>query len=184
VPKQLLKIAGKSILEHTLDIFQTAPEVDEIFVLMTPGFTADVEQIVTRSGLSKVTAVLEGGATRNETTQRALDQLGDAECNVLFHDAVRPLLDHRIITDCVAALADHEAVDVVIPSADTIVVVDDERVVDIRAATGCAAGRRRRRFGPPRSVARTSGRPPTRTSPPPTTARSCSATAPSHRSTR
>jgi 2-C-methyl-D-erythritol 4-phosphate cytidylyltransferase len=131
VPKQLLKIAGKSILEHTLDIFQTAPEVDEIIVLMTPGFTADVEQIVTRSGLSKVTAVLEGGATRNETTQRALDQLGDAECNVLFHDAVRPLLDHRIITDCVAALADHEAVDVVIPSADTIVVVDDERVVDI-----------------------------------------------------
>ena len=40
---------------------------------------------------------------------------------MLFHDAVRPLVDHRIIGDCVDALQTYEAVDVAIPSADTIV---------------------------------------------------------------
>src|SRR3712207_1377907 len=72
----------------------------------------------------KVSRVLEGADTRNATTQRALDALGDEECNVLFHDAVRPLLSQRIIGDCVAALAEYEAVDTAIPSADTIIQVD------------------------------------------------------------
>lgn len=131
VPKQLLKVAGKPIIEHTLQIFDRAPEIDDVLVMMAPGFVSEVQQIIDRAGLTKTRTVLEGGATRNETTRRALDHIGEKECNVLFHDAVRPLLDHRIIADCVAALRDYEAVDVVIPSADTIVVVEDGKVVEI-----------------------------------------------------
>jgi NAD(P)-dependent dehydrogenase (short-subunit alcohol dehydrogenase family) len=44
---------------------------------------------------------------------------------VLFHDAVRPLLSERILRDCVSALAEYEAVDTAIPSADTIIQVDE-----------------------------------------------------------
>src|SRR3712207_6408234 len=73
----------------------------------------------------KVSRVLEGAETRNATTQRALDALGDQECNVLLHDAVRPLLSQRVIVDCVEALERHEAVDTAIPSADTIIQVDE-----------------------------------------------------------
>lgn len=131
IPKQLLKIAGKPIMEHTLAVFEDAPDVDEILVLMAQGFVPEAQQIVDRAGFRKVTKILEGGSTRNETTRRALDALGAEECNVLFHDAVRPLLDQRIISDCVTALQDSEAVDVVIPSADTIVVVEGETIVDI-----------------------------------------------------
>ena len=51
---------------------------------------------------------------------------------MLFHDAVRPLLDHRIITETVAALGRYDAVDVAIPSADTIIVVDEqEEITDV-----------------------------------------------------
>ena len=39
---------------------------------MAPGFVPDVEQIVARARLTKVTRVIEGGATRNETTERAI----------------------------------------------------------------------------------------------------------------
>ncbi len=42
---------------------------------------------------------------------------------MLFHDAARPLVDQRIIADCVAALADAQALGVVVPTADTIVEV-------------------------------------------------------------
>lgn len=128
-PKQLLKIAGKPIIEHTLAVFEAAPEVDEVIVLMTPGYVADIEAIVAARGFRKVTAVIEGGLTRNDSTRNALAHLGEAECNVLFHDAVRPLVSPRIIRECVNALRTYEAVDVGIPSADTIVVVDDAELI-------------------------------------------------------
>ncbi|MEU8379972.1 bifunctional cytidylyltransferase/SDR family oxidoreductase [Streptosporangium sp. NPDC048865] len=122
-PKQLLEIAGRTILEHTLALFEGAPEIDEIMVLMAPGFTGEVERIVERNGFTKVVAILEGGASRPETTWRALRALGTREdCLVLLHDAVRPLAEPRIITDCVEALRTFSAVEVAIPSSDTIVV--------------------------------------------------------------
>ena len=132
IPKQLLKIAGKPVIEHTLAAFEAAPEVDEVVVLMTPGYLEDINAIVEHRGFRKVTAVIEGGTTRNDSTRNALDHLGTEECNVLFHDAVRPLVSQRIIRECVNALRTYEAVDVGIPSADTIVVVDaDEIITDI-----------------------------------------------------
>ena len=33
IPKQLIKIAGKTVMEHTIQIFQDAQSIDEIFVL-------------------------------------------------------------------------------------------------------------------------------------------------------
>jgi 2-C-methyl-D-erythritol 4-phosphate cytidylyltransferase len=127
IPKQLVKIAGKPIMQHTLQVFQSAPQIDEIVVAMTPGFTAEAEAIVASAGCTKVSRVIEGGATRTETTMRAIEAVGatSPEANVLFHDAVRPFIDHRVIDDCVRALERYEAVDVAIPSADTIIRVDD-----------------------------------------------------------
>jgi len=133
-PKQLLKIAGRTILEHTLRVFEDAPDIDEILVLMNPGFLQDAAECVKKAGCTKVTAVLPGGTSRNATTQLALDALADhpaESTNVLFHDAVRPLLSQRIIRDCVAALREHLAVDVAIPSADTIIQVDEDVIVDV-----------------------------------------------------
>lgn len=127
IPKQLIKIAGKTILEHTISVFQSSPVVDEIIVLMAPGHLDPVNGIVRDGAYPKVTQVLEGGATRNETTSLALAALGPDECNVLFHDAVRPLVSQKIIADVVDALVEHEAVDTAIPSADTIVQVHAER---------------------------------------------------------
>jgi 2-C-methyl-D-erythritol 4-phosphate cytidylyltransferase len=130
-PKQLLKVAGKSIIEHTLAAFEGTADIDEVIVLMTPGYTDDVDAIVASRGFRKVTAVLEGGVTRNDTTKLALDQLGTDECNVLFHDAVRPLVTSRIVRECVNALRNFDAVDVAIASADTIIVVDGDVITDI-----------------------------------------------------
>ncbi|MET9729434.1 bifunctional cytidylyltransferase/SDR family oxidoreductase [Streptomyces sp. NPDC006458] len=127
IPKQLLKIAGKAVIEHTLSSFEKAESIDDVIVLMAPGYVPDVENIVTRAGFVKVRRIIEGGATRNETTELAIEALSEGlaegeDANVLFHDAVRPLLSQRVIDDCVAALERYQAVDVAIPSADTIIV--------------------------------------------------------------
>ena len=130
IPKQLIKIAGKPIIEHTIAAMQISPVVDEILVLMTPGHLDDVRAIVRNGGYDKVTQILEGAGTRNETTAAALAALGDQECNVLLHDAVRPLVSQTILAANVAALETHEAVDTVIPSADTVIQVHDDGVHD------------------------------------------------------
>jgi 2-C-methyl-D-erythritol 4-phosphate cytidylyltransferase len=124
VPKQLIRVAGKPIIEHTIAAFQASDLIDEIIIMMTPGHLDPIRAVLRPGAYPKVTQLLEGGETRNSTTGRALDALGTEECNVLLHDAVRPLVSQQIITDCVRALETHEAVDTVIPSADTIVEVD------------------------------------------------------------
>src|SRR5690606_30322255 len=75
----------------------------------------------------------EGGETRNDTTQRAIDHLqanaGGADVRILLHDAVRPLVTPRIIGECFTALETYPAVDVAIPSADTIIEVADDDTI-------------------------------------------------------
>lgn len=130
IPKQLIKVAGKTILEHALIALHSHPAVDEIKIMMAPGHLDAVRAIVRSGGYDdKVTDILEGGETRNDTTLRALESLGDEECHVLFHDAVRPLVTPRIIQECFDALATHPAVDVAIPSADTIIEVSDDNTI-------------------------------------------------------
>jgi ribitol-5-phosphate 2-dehydrogenase (NADP+) / D-ribitol-5-phosphate cytidylyltransferase len=132
IPKQLIKIAGRTILEHTLAALDGHPLVDEVIVMMAPGHLDAVHAIVRDGGYTKVVDILEGAETRNGTTLRALERLGEGECNVLLHDAVRPLVTPRIVTECFEALAVHQAVDVAIPSADTIIEVRlDDTIRDI-----------------------------------------------------
>jgi 2-C-methyl-D-erythritol 4-phosphate cytidylyltransferase len=129
IPKQLIKVAGHTILEHTIAIFDEHPMVDEIIVMMAQGHLDAVHAIVRDGGYAKVSQVLEGAETRNGTTLRALDAIPDDQTKVLFHDAVRPLVSPRIITDCFEALDSYDAVDVAIPSADTIIEVDEDNVI-------------------------------------------------------
>lgn len=129
IPKQLLKIAGHTILEHTLKAIDAHPDVEQVVVMMAPGHLDAVREIVRSGGYEKVTHILEGAETRNGTTSRALEVVGPDDAKVLFHDAVRPLVSARIISDCFAALDRYDAVDVAIPSADTIVEVDDDNVI-------------------------------------------------------
>lgn len=125
VPKQLVKLAGKTILEHTVAAVSSHPEVDEVLVLMPESHLSEVP-FLNQQQFPKLVALLPGGATRNETTQRAIDFLEDRDCNVLFHDAVRPFISAEIISDCIRALEEFDAVDTAIPSADTIIKVDGD----------------------------------------------------------
>lgn len=128
IPKQLLKVAGKPIIEHTLETFNSNPSIDEVIVLITPGYLESARLITDK--FPKVSAVLEGGETRNETSKIALNYINQ-ESNVIFHDAVRPFVSHAIINTCIEALKTYSAVDVAIPSADTIIKVEDRIIKEI-----------------------------------------------------
>ncbi|NLA69532.1 MAG: D-ribitol-5-phosphate cytidylyltransferase, partial [Clostridiales bacterium] len=70
--------------------------------------------------------VLEGGATRNETIQNAIDHIektGNLKEDTILvtHDAVRPFVTYRIIQDNIKAAKEYGACDTVVPATDTIV---------------------------------------------------------------
>lgn len=125
IPKQLIKIAGKAIVEHTLEVMNASPVIDEIIIVMNAGAMGQLDSLMDSERFPKLTRIIAGGATRNDSTQAALEILGDeVDTKVLFHDAVRPFVDDRILRDCVDALDDYDAVDTAIPSADTVIEVD------------------------------------------------------------
>jgi len=125
VPKQLLPLAGRPLIEHSVAAFDEAPGVDAVLVVMAASHAGQVREVLAAGGYRKLAGVIPGGPTRVGSTRRAIESLGAGECDVLFHDAARPLVDQRIIADCAAALAEHRAVGVAVPSADTIAVVTD-----------------------------------------------------------
>jgi ribitol-5-phosphate 2-dehydrogenase (NADP+) / D-ribitol-5-phosphate cytidylyltransferase len=124
-PKQMLLLAGRTLVEHSVAAFEQADGVDSIMVVMPAGLTAQARGHLAGSGFRKVTSVIEGGVTRTDSTRRAIAALGDEECDVLFHDAARPLVEQRIIADCISALAENRAIGVAVPSSDTIIEVSD-----------------------------------------------------------
>ena len=125
IPKQLIKIAGKAIVEHTLEVMNASPVIDEILIVMNAGAIDQLDSLKDPERFPKLTRIIPGGETRNDSTQAALAALGDdPDTKVLFHDAVRPFVTERILEDCVEALDDYEAVDTAIMSADTIIQVD------------------------------------------------------------
>ena len=125
VPKQLLPLAGRPMIEHSVAAFERAPAVDQIMVVMAAGHAGQVRALLGTGGYAKLGPVIDGGPTRTASTRCAIAELGDDECDVLFHDAARPLVSQQTIADCAAALADHRAVGVAVPSSDTIAVVSD-----------------------------------------------------------
>jgi 2-C-methyl-D-erythritol 4-phosphate cytidylyltransferase len=125
IPKQLLPLAGRAMIEHSITAFEQAPGVDSVLAVMAAGYLQEVSDLLADGKYRKLTAIISGGASRTESTLRAIAELGDGECDVLFHDAARPLVSQQTIAGCVAALAVHRAVGVVIPSSDTIAVISD-----------------------------------------------------------
>ena len=124
-PKQLRTLAGRTLIEHCVAAFDDAPGIDAILVVTSPHLTGQVRALLAGGGYRKVTGVIEGGVTRTDSTRRAITALGPGECDVLFHDAARPLVDQEIIAACLRALATDQAAGVAVPSSDTIVEARD-----------------------------------------------------------
>ncbi len=129
VPKQFLKIGGKMVIEHTIDTFERVNSIDEIIVVSHINHVGQVNSLILKNDYKKVSRVLVGGKTRRESSHIGISSIREKDAKVLIHDAVRPFLSERIIRDCIEALDKFDAVDVAIPSADTIIRVDDNDVI-------------------------------------------------------
>jgi len=126
----LAPLAGRPVIEHSVAAFEASPLVDEILVVTPPPLVARTGALLAAAGYRKVSRVIGGGATRIESAWQAIRILGEADGNLLLHDAVRPLIGPRVIEDCVAALRTYPAVCAAVPASDTMVKVDKDLITE------------------------------------------------------
>lgn len=126
-PKQFLKLAGKTVLEHTLDVFEQHAHVDRVVLVVAGEQLALAREMVRQGGYTKVSRIVQGGTTRQSSSAAGIGAVEDDDAKVLVHDAVRPLLDAATIDRCLDALDRFDAIDTGIPSPDTIIETDAEQ---------------------------------------------------------
>lgn len=128
-PKQFLKIAGRTILEHTIERFERNRFVESIIVVTNPSYYEFARELLLKARFDKVKKLLKGGSSRQESSYIGLCACAEEPDYVLTHDAVRPFVSDHLITAVVTALEEYDAVDVAIPSADTIIEIDDKGLI-------------------------------------------------------
>ena len=125
LPKQFLRVAGRTIIEHAVDAFEDHPMIDDIIIVMHPAYLDEMKRLVNENRWEKIWKVLPGGKERFDSSLNAIEACsGHPDWKILLHDAARALVPQRIITEVVMALDRHNAVDVVIPATDTVIQTD------------------------------------------------------------
>ncbi len=123
-PKQFAKIAGKTVIERAIEVFEKSTHIDKIIVVITPEHRQAFQSILNRARYTKIDRIVDGGETRKESASLALSHLVSNDDYVFIHDAARPFLSETIIDNCVKALKHADAVGVAIPSTDTLYEID------------------------------------------------------------
>lgn len=128
-PKQLLPLAGKTVLARSLDAFEAAESIDAV-VVVAPEHEADRYcRNEVPSGVRKVTAVVGGGAERQDSVSAGLAAVPDGTRVVAVHDAVRPLIRPEDIDAVVRAAEESGAAVLGTPVTDTVKRVENGRAV-------------------------------------------------------
>jgi 2-C-methyl-D-erythritol 4-phosphate cytidylyltransferase len=132
-PKQFLKLRNKTILQHSLEKFEHHPHIHHVFLVIPGEYLNKAAKIIRDSGYRKVSKLIRGGQTRQESSRLGVTAaLGGEYENVLIHDAARPFVSKKIIDDLLERLETYTAVNVAVPSPDTIIQIDDHnRVTDV-----------------------------------------------------
>jgi 2-C-methyl-D-erythritol 4-phosphate cytidylyltransferase/2-C-methyl-D-erythritol 2,4-cyclodiphosphate synthase len=127
VPKQLLEIGGRSILQHSVDAFLRHGRVSEVVVALSGALANAPPAWIAAAGPRLV--VVEGGARRQDSVANAFDRV-DPPCDVvLVHDAARPFVTPDLISRSIDAAAAHGAAIAAVGVTDTVKRVDPGGVV-------------------------------------------------------
>jgi len=125
VPKQYLEIRGRMVIEYAIDAFDRNEKIDEVAVVVSADNVETMQEIAANNHWTKLKKILVGGKERYDSSLSAINAYKDEECNIIFHDAARPLVTQKIIDDVVEKLKTCQAIGVAQPSVDTILMVED-----------------------------------------------------------
>ena len=133
--KQYLDLSGRPVLYYSLKAFQDS-FIDDIVIVASPEDHSYIwDEIVNKYGLSKVSAVVEGGKERYDSVLCGLRAAGSSEtgsencCDYVFiHDGARPFIDNEMLMRAYETVKKYGTAITAVPVKDTVKIVDDEGV--------------------------------------------------------
>ncbi len=123
MPKQYIKVLGKPILAYTMEAFETLDSIDAITVVSQPEFDQTIWDMAKEYHITKLAHIFHGGSVGQESIRNGvyeLEKFYDPEDLVLIHDAIRPLVSHEVLTNCIKVARDKGNAIVCIPCVTTM----------------------------------------------------------------
>lgn len=118
IPKQFLNVNDKPVIIYTLEAFQKHPDIDEIGVVCIEGWHDILRAYARQYNINKLTWVIPGGkngqASIRNGVMEAERRYGKDDI-LLIHDAIRPMVSHEIISDCIVQCKRHGSAITVTP---------------------------------------------------------------------
>ncbi|CAN5353644.1 IspD/TarI family cytidylyltransferase [soil metagenome] len=104
ISKVYAPLGGRPLLAHSLQALGDHPDVDDVVVVIRDGDGPDYGEVAVLAPTAKVRAVVTGGASRQASEWAGIAAVRDltpAVGLVMLHDAARPFLSRRLISDLV-----------------------------------------------------------------------------------
>ncbi len=121
---------GKPVLCWSIAAFQQCGDIGEIVVVTRAEKVAEVQKLVAAENLTKVSAVVAGGAERHLSVWNGLRAVrADGSQYVAIHDAARPLITPKLISDCLALAKKNGSACCASPIPDTVKRASHEHLV-------------------------------------------------------
>jgi len=131
MPKQFIELNGKPILRHTLEKFQTSPDIDDLFVILPADCAEQYDTIIRQEWIvTKLVRTIKGGAERHDSVAAGLQAVDESTDIIMIHDGVRPFVSHMILQDSINAANEHGAAVVGLMPKDKRFSTDDTALVE------------------------------------------------------
>ena len=129
VSKQLMKIGGRAVLQHTVSAFCKSDAVDEIVIVCPENDIAAFKELLKGSEIVLPIVFTVGGSTRQQSVRNGVNAV-NPDCDVIaIHDGARPLVKPDDIVKTVLDALNFGAATLAVPAKDTIKMVENGTVV-------------------------------------------------------
>ena len=132
-PKQFLNVYGKPIIIHTLEVFDSHPDIDAIVVACLEEWIPYLQELIEKYNLKKVKIIVPGGRSGQESIyhglQAAKQVAGQEKSIVLIHDGVRPMIYKKTIDDNLQSVREHGSAITSVAVKETVLVVSEDNSI-------------------------------------------------------
>jgi len=122
-PKQFLTLDGKPILRRTIETFVEACPDAHVVVVLPKDHISEWRDYCVESNFTCPQTLVEGGITRFHSVRNSLAKVPDG-VTVAIHDGVRPFVSEALITLMRERMETERALIPVMPSTDTLTVLE------------------------------------------------------------
>ena len=128
--KQMTELCGAPVLLHTLRAFENTECIHEIIIVAKRNEIPFWETLCKNHAISKVTKIIPGGLTRQESVINGLEAVNEKSKYVAIADGARCLITPEQITSVCRAAYKYKAATAAHRSTDTVKIADKKGFID------------------------------------------------------